>query len=57
MQGMIPFLEVTRDIGGLQLVPRSHREEVQEQIREENFNKELREGSLNYIASYSVYDI
>ena len=54
---MIPFLEVTRDIGGLQLVPRSHREEVQEQIREENFNKELREGSLNYIASYSVYDI
>ena len=36
MQGMVPFLDVTRDTGGLQLVPRSHREEVQEQIREEN---------------------
>lgn len=36
VQGMIPFLEVTKDIGGLQLVPRSHREEIQEQIRKEN---------------------
>ena len=36
MQGMIPFLDVTKDIGGLQLVPRSHTEEVQEQIRQEH---------------------
>ena len=36
VQGMIPFLEVTKDIGGLQLVPRSHVEEVQQQIRQEN---------------------
>ena len=42
MQGMIPFLEVTQDTGGLQLVPRSHREEVQEQIREENDAKHSR---------------
>jgi len=33
---MIPFLEVTKDIGGLQLVPKSHAEDVQEQIRQEN---------------------
>ena len=39
VQGMIPFLEVTKDIGGLQLVPRSHVEEVQQQIRQENPHK------------------
>ena len=32
---MVPFLDVTKDIGGLQLVPRSHTEEVQEEIRQE----------------------
>ena len=30
---MVPFLDVTKDIGGLQLVPRSHTEQVQEEIR------------------------
>ena len=33
---MVPFLDVTKDIGGLQLVPRSHTNEVQEEIRKEN---------------------
>ena len=33
---MVPFLDVTKDIGGLQVVPRSHTEEVQEEIRQEN---------------------
>ena len=33
---MVPFLDVTKDIGGLQLVPRSHTDEVQEEIRKEN---------------------
>ena len=32
---MIPFLDVTQDIGGLKLVPKSHSDEVQEQIRKE----------------------
>ena len=32
---MVPFLDVTKDIGGLQLVPRSHSEEIQEEIRQE----------------------
>ena len=41
VQGMIPFLEVTKDIGGLQLVPRSHVEDVQEQIRQENPHKKM----------------
>ena len=41
VQGMIPFLEVTKDIGGLQLVPRSHVEDVQEQIRQENPDKKM----------------
>ena len=36
VQGMVPFLDVTQDIGGLQLVPRSHTEEIQEEIRQEN---------------------
>ena len=35
VQGMIPFLDVTKDIGGLKLVPRSHSDEMQEQIRKE----------------------
>ena len=35
VQGMIPFLDVTQDIGGLKLVPKSHADEVQEQIRKE----------------------
>ena len=32
---MIPFLDVTEDIGGLKLVPKSHSDEIQEQIRKE----------------------
>ena len=35
VQGMIPFLDVTKDVGGLKLVPRSHSDEIQEQIRKE----------------------
>ena len=35
IQGMIPFLDVTEDIGGLKLVPKSHSDEIQEQIRKE----------------------
>ena len=35
VQGMIPFLDVTKDIGGLKLVPKSHSDEIQEQIRKE----------------------
>ena len=35
VQGMIPFLDVTQDIGGLKLVPKSHTDEVQDQIRKE----------------------
>ena len=35
VQGMVPFLDVTKDIGGLKLVPRSHTEEIQEEIRQE----------------------
>ena len=35
VQGMIPFLDVTEDIGGLKLVPKSHSDEIQEQIRKE----------------------
>ena len=33
---MVPFLDVTKDIGGLQLVPRSHTEKIQEEIRQDN---------------------
>ena len=36
VQGMVPFLDVTKDIGGLQLVPRSHTEKIQEEIRQDN---------------------
>ena len=32
---MVPFLDVTKEIGGLKLVPRSHSDEMQEQIRKE----------------------
>ena len=32
---MIPFLDVTENIGGLKLVPKSHSDEIQEQIRKE----------------------
>ena len=35
VQGMIPFLDVTKDIGGLKLVPKSHSDEIQDQIRKE----------------------
>ena len=35
VQGMIPFLDVTEDIGGLKLVPKSHSDEIQEKIRKE----------------------
>ena len=38
VQGMVPFLDVTKEIGGLQLVPKSHTEEIQEEIRQDNPN-------------------
>jgi len=36
VQGMIPLLDVTKDIGGLKLLPKSHSDEMQEQIRNEH---------------------
>ena len=44
---MVPFLDVTRDVGGLRLVPRSHTEEIQEQIRQENSNQQFSRDFLN----------
>ena len=36
VQGMIPLHSVTKDIGGLQVVPRSHKEYVQDIIRRDH---------------------
>ena len=47
MQGMVPFLDVTKDIGGLILVPRSHTEEIQEEIRQENSERNFSRDFVN----------
>ena len=36
VQGMVPLCKVTKDIGGLQVVPRSHKEYVQDIIRRDH---------------------
>ena len=47
VQGMVPFLDVTKDIGGLILVPRSHTEEIQEEIRQENSERNFSRDFVN----------
>ena len=44
---MVPFLDVTKDIGGLQLVPRSHTEEIQEEIRQETSQQNISRDFVN----------
>ena len=47
VQGMVPFLDVTKDSGGLVLVPRSHTEQIQEEIRRENSEQKFSRDFLN----------